>query len=188
MGRQFHPQHTGVAQHGGFGGIIASHIGGGPADRVFRGRIANMGRRALVAKAAGEDHAGVPIAEEINFEHPAQIGVFGFHGGGQATADAGIVKQRIDVAKMRPCGFGQRLNLCDLCDIASHADGAGFGIWHFFQLVGAGLNLLQVEVGDDDMAALADEGFGKVQPNAIGGPGEDGDFIFEIFHALFLSR
>jgi hypothetical protein len=47
---------------------------------------------------------------------------------------------------------------------------------------------LQVNIGDDDMAALADEGFGDIQSNAIGGTGDDGDFIFKILHGLLLLK
>jgi hypothetical protein len=35
---------------------------------------------------------------------------------------------------------------------------------------------------------LADEGFGDIQSDTIGGTGDDGDFIFKILHGFLLLK
>lgn len=155
---------VGGFEFGGFFGVDGADIDDGAAF---------LGVHVFQAGAGGEE-----CAVEMDGEEFFPIGE-GEIDQGFDDLDAGVADQHVDPAEFFEGGIDAVLNLLLVGDV--HGDGEGFGAG-LADFGGGGLGGIEVEVGDDGVAAFAGELFGDGATDAAGGAGDDANFSVKTSH------
>ena len=111
----------------------------------------------------------MPHAKEVNVHDPARIS-FAALRYRAANADAGVIHHQMDPAEPVPGKVGEGRHRLTAGDITHRSHGA------ISQPICRLVNSSLMRIGQNDLAALADQHFRNAEANAAGGAGHDADF------------
>ncbi len=178
------------------GAFLGDHLGepdqpvlGGDVGRlehrgllgVHRAHVDDAAAGALLVHLAHRRARGQEGAVEMDAQEPLPVGELEVLDRGD-DLDAGIAHQHIDLAEMLDRLGDAGIDRVLAGHVHDHAQRLARSAELGGDRVGGGL----IDVGDDDLAALAHVGLGNLLADAAGGAGDDGNFVLHT-HELILD-